>query len=50
MTEQQRRAFKALSRMTLVAECTGGSRALIVRLGERLYYLSPGGLLTRCRG
>lgn len=49
MTEQQALAFRDLSRMELVGAMTRG-RSLIVRLGDRMYVLSPGGLLARFRG
>jgi hypothetical protein len=46
MTEQQQLALEQLGHMELVAVCTDG-RNLIVRGADGLYYLSPGGLLTR---
>lgn len=46
MTEQQRLAFDQLGHLELVAVCTD-NRSLLVRGAEgRLFYLSPGGLLT----
>lgn len=51
LTRQQRSVIATGGAKQVVARCAGRSRTVIVRISDgRLYYLSPGGLYSRCRG